>query len=165
MTAAPTADPGVKSERDPDEVVAEFVEQLGLIVEAEGLPRIAGRILAFLVVHGGPFSFSELAERLKISRGSVSTNTRLLENMGMIVRTTRAGERQDFFRLATEPYQQFLARFVERSRRAQSAVDSACAALPADWKAARERMGDLSDFYRRFCEMSQAIAIDLRRRA
>lgn len=147
---------------DPDtpEPISDFIEQFGLVTEADGLPRNAGRIFGFLIVHGGPFSFSELATRLQISRGSVSTNTRLLEDMRVIVRTTRPGDRQDYFRLAPNPYKQFFERLAERSRRTRSLVEETCDALPEGWPDAKARLGDLSDFYRRLAEMSESTARD-----
>ncbi len=147
---------------DPQEVVAEFVEQLGLVGEADGLPRIAGRILGLLVIHGGPLSFAKLSDELQISRGSVSTNTRLLESLGILVRTTRTGERQDYFKLAPNPYYRLMSRVAERSVRATSVVEKAREDLPAEWSEAKKRLRDLAAFYRTVREMSQRLAEDLK---
>ena len=68
-----------------------FIERMGMIAQADGLPRIAGRIMGLIILEGGPYSFGELAKRLSVSRGSISTNTRLLENMGVIERTAKPG--------------------------------------------------------------------------
>ena len=48
------------------EAVQGFVERMGLMMESEGLPRIAGRIFGFLLVHEGAYSLDELAERLAV---------------------------------------------------------------------------------------------------
>ncbi|MDP1749040.1 MAG: hypothetical protein Q8L22_06255 [Reyranella sp.] len=146
------------SSKSSDAVVTEFVEQLGLIVEADGLPRIAGKIFGLLTIYGGPLSFAELSERLAISRGSVSTNTRLLEGLGIIVRVTRPGERQDFFKLAPDPFRRLLSRLAERTRRAQSVVDDARAALLPEWTDARRRLRALSAFYQAMGELSVTLA-------
>ena len=61
-----------EGERD---AIERFIEGFGLLMQQDGLPRIAGRMLALFIVEGGPFSFSELAEKLQVSRGSISTNT------------------------------------------------------------------------------------------
>lgn len=81
-----------------------FIEKHALLMEADGLPRIAGRLAGLFLVEGGPISFSELADRLQASRGSVSTNTRLLVERGIIERVSLPGERQDYFQLATRPH-------------------------------------------------------------
>ena len=135
------------AEIDADAAQAEFIERMGMILQAEGMPRIAGRLIGFFVLHGGPVSFGELSERLQISRASVSNNTRLLESLGMIERIGRPGERQDYFRLADAPYRRLLERAVERMARARSVVEQAEREMPADWRGARERLGELGAFY------------------
>ena len=56
--------------------VERFIERLGLASQAEGMPRISGRILAYLMIAGTPCGLDELADGLHVSRASVSTNTR-----------------------------------------------------------------------------------------
>lgn len=132
---------------DTDQLIADFVERMGLIIQADGLPRIAGRIMGLMVVHGGPFSFAELAERLQVSRASVSTNTRLLENLGVIERTTVPRDRQDYFRLRPNPYARMLRGYADRMRRTREVVQGLLAALPPDLSSRRQRLGELDAFY------------------
>lgn len=155
-------EPRVRKASDPEAVISEFVEQLGLIGEADGLPRIAGRILGLLVIYGGPVSFAEIAQRLQISRGSVSTNTRLLEHFGIVERVARPGERQDYFCLAPDPYYRLMRGVAERTRRARALVDKTKDALPPDWKDARERLSGLSSFYRRMGEVGETLSQELK---
>jgi len=70
-----------------DKTRLEFIELVGRIVQAEGLPRNAGRLLGLLIFDGGQISFGDLAEILQISRGSVSSSSRMLEEFGLIRRT------------------------------------------------------------------------------
>jgi len=63
-----------------------------------------------LIFDGGQISFGDLAEILQISRGSVSSSSRMLEEFGLIRRTTKPGERQDFFELEDSPYVNLLDR-------------------------------------------------------
>lgn len=130
-----------------NDAVADFIDRMGVIAQADGLPRIAGRLMGFFVIHGGPVSFSELGERLQISRASVSNNTRLLEGLGVIERTGKPGDRQDYFRLAEAPYRRLLEGVVERMARASAAAEKAARDVPADWEGARRRLDELSDFY------------------
>lgn len=102
--------------------VEEFVERMGLIAEGDGLSRIAGRIMGLMIIDGGPLSFTELAEQLAVSRGSISTNTRFLEHLGVIERVARRGDRQDYFQLATAPYVRLLQGSVDRAMKALSIV-------------------------------------------
>lgn len=132
---------------DGRETADHFIERMGLVFEADGMPRIAGRIMAFLIVFKGPYSFGDLARRLKVSRGSVSTNTRLLERLGIIERVTLSGERQDYFQIRPNPYQEVIKGTLERMRKARSIVDETMAELPGDWTGACERLGELETFY------------------
>jgi DNA-binding transcriptional regulator GbsR (MarR family) len=78
-----------------------FLEEVGLVFEKTGLPRMAGRIFGWLLISDPPYqSSSELAEVLMASKGSVSTNVRLLMQIGLIERFVIPGERHDHFRLS-----------------------------------------------------------------
>ncbi len=130
-----------------DQTIEDFVERLGLVTQADGLPRIAGRIMGLMVIYGGPFSFADLAERLQISRASVSTNTRLLESLGVIERTTIPGERQDYFRIRPHPYSPLINGYVERMRRAKDMVNGTQDDLPSEFTESHERLQELNEFY------------------
>lgn len=76
-----------------------YIEEIGLALEAQGLPRMAGRVLGALLVADPPEqSAEELAATLRASRGSISTMTRLLEGPGIIERIARPGERKVYYR-------------------------------------------------------------------
>ncbi|TPW31917.1 GbsR/MarR family transcriptional regulator [Pararhizobium mangrovi] len=132
---------------EPD--TTDFVESLGLIFQNEGLPRIAGRVLGFLIVSREPKSFDDLTNGLLISRGSVSTNTRLLVNLGLVERATVPGERQDYFRLGPRPYQRMVENSLERSVRARDMLRRSVDTFGegADARFARERIIDFVAFY------------------
>lgn len=156
------AKPRARKAGDPEAVISEFVEQLGLIGEADGLPRISGRILGLLVIYGGPLSFAEIAQRLQISRSSVSTNTRLLEHFGIIERVARPGDRQDYFSLAPDPYYRLMSGVAERKRRARALVDKTKDALPPHWSDARKRLASLSTFYGLVSEIGETMSRELK---
>ncbi len=139
----------------------DFIEGLGLVFQGDGMPRIAGRLLGFFVLHGGPFSFTELAEKLEISRGSVSTNTRLLEDMGVIERIAMRGERQDYFRLAPDPYIQIVARKRERSIRAREAILRNAQSLDDLGEEGLTRVSELAGFFQTLVEMTDRALVDL----
>src|SRR5579883_2267005 len=78
----------------------QFVETVGLAFEQVGLPRMAGRILGWLLIANPPYqSPGELATVLQASKGSISTMTRLLAQLGLIERTSLPGRRRDYFRI------------------------------------------------------------------
>ncbi len=77
-----------------------FVEDVGLSFEMVGLPRMAGRIFGWLLLSDPPHqSPGELADVLQASKGSISTMTRLLVQIGLIERISLPGQRRDYFRI------------------------------------------------------------------
>lgn len=100
-----------------------FIERFGLSLEREGMPRIAGRIVAFLLIEDTAFTFEELADRLSVSRGSVSTNTRALESAGLIERITIPGDRKTRYQLVAEPFPPMLAIACDRLHHRKQILD------------------------------------------
>jgi DNA-binding transcriptional regulator GbsR (MarR family) len=74
-----------------------FIEKLGIYYENYGVPRIGGKILGFIVIANRPVSAEQIYNLLKVSRGSISTNVRLLVTYGLIERTSIAGDRTDYY--------------------------------------------------------------------
>lgn len=138
----------------PDE---RFIERMGLAADEEGLPRIAGRLLGLLLLEGGPFSFDELAERLQVSRGSVSTNTRLLEARGFIERTALPGDRHVYYRLAEDPHTGLIENVLRRKRRVSRITREALEELPEGRREARERLETVLRFHELVIEKLEAI--------
>ncbi|HJW84186.1 MAG TPA: MarR family transcriptional regulator, partial [Anaerolineae bacterium] len=76
----------------------QFVEQAGLLFEGLGVPRMAGRILGWLLICDPPYqSMGDLVEALQASKSSISTMLRLLAQSGLIERTSLPGHRRDQF--------------------------------------------------------------------
>lgn len=84
-----------------------FIEEVGLSFELVGLPRMAGRIFGWLLIsnpsHQSP---NELVEILQASKGSISTMTRLLVQIGLIERISLPGQRRDYFRIKLNAWSQ-----------------------------------------------------------
>lgn len=78
----------------------DFVEEFALVFESTGTPRIAGRILGWLMVCDPPEqSATQLAQALGASKASISTMTRVLAQGMLIERVPKRGSRQDFYRI------------------------------------------------------------------
>jgi DNA-binding transcriptional regulator GbsR (MarR family) len=78
----------------------QFVEEFGIVFEEAGLPRMAGRIMGYLLLSSPPHkSIDELSTALMASKGSISTMTRLLIQSGIIERISLPGVRHDYFRI------------------------------------------------------------------
>lgn len=144
------------------QAIEEFVERMGLSAESDGLPRIAGRMWGFFIIYGGPCSFAELAEKLQVSRGSISTNARILRDLGIIERVTRPGDRQDYYQLAENPYDRMLEGYVERMRLSVKNVEKALAALPAGWNNTELRLKEMHRFYDAAVKTTEGLIQELR---
>src|SRR5690242_21504965 len=112
-------------------VAQRFIEDFALAIETSGLPRTAGRIVALLIMLDEGAGLEEIAERLKVSRAGVSTNTRLLESLGAIERYGAVGSRRTHYRVADFRYLRFTEAALARMRRIQAIARDARRQLPA----------------------------------
>lgn len=124
-----------------------FIEQMGLMAEREGMPRIAGRLLGFLLIDGGMHSLDDLAEILQVSKASISTNTRVLENLQVIKRTTIPGDRRDFFQIGENPGEQMFEMARQRLEEPRRLFETTALALPDEMEEARGRLAAWTSFY------------------
>lgn len=118
-----------------------------MIAEAEGVPRIAGRIVGLLLIRQEPLCFDELVAQLQVSRGSVSTNTRLLESRGAIRRVGRLGERKDLFEAGPDFLERLYERRIQRERAGQQIAAKARAALPASYSRTRDALRKMEELH------------------
>jgi DNA-binding MarR family transcriptional regulator len=133
--------------------IERFVEELGMQLELEaGAPRMVGRVLGWLLVCEPPAqSAAELAEFLQASKGSISTATRVLLRMGLIVRSHARGERFDRFRALPEAWQEHLWRDEQFAapRRVLRLGLEALADEPADRRARLEELDAIYAWWER----------------
>lgn len=129
-----------------EQIRQDFIEKTGMMFQAEGLPRTAGRTLGMLIFDGEVVSFGDISTRLQVSRASVSTSVRLLEERGLVKRSNKAGERQDYFQLSADPYICLINGCMRRNRSMRDDIAQTIDSLPKDFDAI-ERLKDFSDFY------------------
>jgi DNA-binding transcriptional regulator GbsR (MarR family) len=101
-----------------------LIERLGLVFEeSDRMPRIASRILGLLLLTPGECSIDQMAERLQVSRASISVDARRLEECGVVERMTRKGDRRDYYRIAPDHYSRTLERRLKVMGRLISVLD------------------------------------------
>jgi len=82
------------------EAYKRFIEQTADVMDEDGLPHMAGRVIGALLVCTPPYlSLDQLAEDLQASRGAISMATQLLLRSEFIERISLPGERRHFYRL------------------------------------------------------------------
>ncbi len=83
-----------------------FVEEVALFFDQAGMPRIAGRILGYLLVCHPPYrSATQLSEELGVSKGSVSTMARMLRTTGLLEPAPVPGERATYLRIRDDGFE------------------------------------------------------------
>jgi DNA-binding transcriptional regulator GbsR (MarR family) len=142
----------------------DFIEKIGVIAQSEGLPRIAGRVLAMLLYDGERVSFGQLADALQVSRGSVSSSVRMLESQQLIKRVAKPGDRQDYFQLVDDAFANMVEASVMRAGRAAADIEASLKDIPASQTGPRKRVSDYAAFYRATQEGLQMTATALRKR-
>lgn len=139
-------------ERDEDHEagadVLRFVEEVAAAFEGRGLVLMAGRAVGWLLIcEPCEQTFTQIADALQASRGTISTALKSLVASGWVERRAVEGERSDRFRLRP-------GRWVELSREqnAHCAAMTALAAqgleLLADAPSTRlDRLREMRDFH------------------
>jgi DNA-binding MarR family transcriptional regulator len=129
---------------------AQFVDRLGLFMEMLGGPRTMGRVYGWLLICDPPQqSLSELAEVLSVSKASVSTVARQLQEGGMIERLP-SPTRQHHYRVTPGGFASVLNTQLSRMKFGLEAADFGLSLLGDDRSDQRERLEDFRDF----CEFS-----------
>lgn len=129
------------------DAVTAFIERLGLVVEEHGLPRTAGRMIGLFLVNEGPRSLDDIATVLQVSKASVSTNARLLERRGMLVRTSSPGDRRDYYQMSENCWEQMFEVGWRRMQQVHRVLAEGLASLPDELASARARVREAQLFY------------------
>ena len=76
----------------------QFVDEMGHFLSSVGMTPMSGRMWAWLLICEPPEqTAAEIAEALHASRGAISGTARLLATSGLIRRSTRRGDRREYF--------------------------------------------------------------------
>jgi DNA-binding MarR family transcriptional regulator len=137
--------------------VEQFVERMGIMLEADGVPRIAGRIFGFLMVHAGAYSLDDLAEKLKVSKASVSTNARLMERLGVLERVAAPGDRRDYYQMRGDAWERMLRVAQRKWEGMRRALCEAEESLPGEMAVGRARLLEAESFHRLLGEESERL--------
>lgn len=122
-----------------------FIEQYGVLIERRGGPGMAGRIMALLLVSEDPvLSSADICEALHTSSGTVSTNTRILMQMGWIERVRVPGKRGAFFRVRPGAWRGVFRSVAEDMSHMRRMYEEVARALPGERGA---RVREALEFY------------------
>jgi DNA-binding transcriptional regulator GbsR (MarR family) len=131
-----------------DEARERYVEDFGVLFGQFGLPRMVGRVLGALLVSDPPErSAEELAGALRASRGSISSATRSLVQMGLVERRARPGERRDYFRVKPGAWRELMHREVEALSTFRRMAERGLGLMEAGNPEARRGLEEMRDLY------------------
>jgi DNA-binding transcriptional regulator GbsR (MarR family) len=82
-----------------EDIQNDFIDTSGEWAERYGLTRVAGLLKGLLLLSRRPMSLDDMAERLEVSKASVSTNIRLLERWKAVRRVFNRGDRKNYYEL------------------------------------------------------------------
>jgi len=94
-----------------DRICDEFTEVAGQLSARLGLNRTVGQLYALLFLSNEPLCLDYMTERLKISKGSASTNIRELEKWGAVRKVWVKGSRKDFYEANSDTLKIVVSRF------------------------------------------------------
>jgi DNA-binding transcriptional regulator GbsR (MarR family) len=125
-----------------------YVEEYGVCLETSGLPRMAGRILGWLLVCTPPFQTSDqVAEALDASKGTVSTMTRMLIQLGLIEKIGLPGERRDYFRIRPDLWEQMIAQQLTEIAQMRDMAERGLELMKQAPLADRQRLSEMYELY------------------
>lgn len=79
-----------------------FIEGLSRISYFWGFPKVMGATYGALYLSPKPLTLDNLVEQVGVSKGSVSTNVRRLERLGMVYKHFTVGDRKDYYTAETD---------------------------------------------------------------
>ncbi len=124
------------------------IEQFGVILQAEGYSRVAGRLFGLLLLSEHPRALGALAGELAVTKASVSTNARLLEHLGIVERVGRAGDRQDYYIISPDILERTVEQRLGRWQRLLDVIVSTRTAVGGQCAVVKARLLELEAAHR-----------------
>jgi DNA-binding transcriptional regulator GbsR (MarR family) len=125
-----------------------FIEDISLYFEQMGLPRMAGRVLGVLLISDPPRqSLNDLCEVLQASKSALSTNTRLLTEMGLIERVPSSKPREVAFQFKPGGWVTFMRMRLRLMASLHQIAEQGLQLLKGEPPALRERLQEAHDMF------------------
>src|SRR5437762_13326243 len=125
-----------------------YVDETGLLLEAAGLPRIAGQVLGWMqVCEPEHQSLADLTVALGISKASASTTTRLLTQVGFLERTILPNDRRDYYRISHDAWKRFMQTRFELMQKLRRNADHGLRIMEGESPERRDRLERMRRLY------------------
>jgi len=125
-----------------------FIEDIGLFFEQMGLPRMAGRMLGYLLIaEPEAQSVTDITAALKASKSSVSVMARLLVDNGLIERVASPVPRRDYYRFKPGGWILYLRQWLGLFSELHAIAERGLALMAAKPEDLRERLLEAHDLF------------------
>ena len=133
-----------------EDIQNDFIDVSGEISERYGLTRVAGALKGLMLLSRQPVSLDEMAERLEVSKASISTNIRVLERFKVVRRVFNRGDRKNYYELRGNDLWEIETEVIKTVMQDElSSLASHLKKLRADLEASEEGDADEHDFLAR----------------
>ena len=85
-----------------DEARQHFVQGMSRISHFWGFPKAMGAIYGVIFLSQEPISLDDIVAQASVTKGSVSTNVRMLERLNMVHKKLILGDRKDYYTAETD---------------------------------------------------------------
>jgi DNA-binding transcriptional regulator GbsR (MarR family) len=145
-----------------------FVESLSQISRFWGFPKGMGAIFGVLYLSPAPLSLDELVEQTGLTKGAISTEVRSLARLGLVHRSSKLGDRKDYYEAETDFYAAIRSILKERQnsefdravrsvRETLTALEAKSKSKDADWQFTLERVRALQEFFDAIDSLNKAV--------
>lgn len=145
----------------------DFTEGLSQISRFWGFPKGMGAIFAVLYLSPTALSLDEIVAETGLTKGAISTEIRSLARMGLVHRSSKLGDRKDYYSAETDFYAAIRSILQERQNsefdRAVRSVRDTLAVMEDNWVDAEEwefvyaRVQAMQDFFNAIDSLSKAV--------
>lgn len=145
----------------------DFTQGLSHISRFWGFPKGMGAIFAVLYLSPTPLSLDEIVQETGLTKGAISTEIRALARMGLVHRSSRLGDRKDYYEAESDFYAAIRSILKERQNtefdRAIRSVQETLETMEenwvedAEWQFVYERVKALQDFFDAIDSLGKAV--------
>ncbi len=146
-----------------------FIEGLSEISRFWGFPKGMGAIFGVLYLSPAPLALDELVAQTGLTKGAISTEVRALARLGLVHRSSKLGDRRDYYEAEADFYASIRSILKERQNsefdRAVRSVQETLVVLEAgpgsakdaEWQFTLERVKALKEFFDAVDSLTKAV--------
>ena len=125
---------------------SQFVEEMGRFLGSLGMTPMSGRMWGWLLIcEPADQTAADIAAALQASRGAISGTARILATAGLIRRTTRPGDRREYFSAPAEALDSLLVSAGSLYRQMREIAERGLAATADRSPEARSRLQEFHE--------------------